>query len=153
MEIIILMLVLEAQDLVVELTLAEAQTKSRVLAKELADQEMVMDRDKVQDKVWDHKAIIISKQIILDLEIITIINKQIILVEDHQEGVFQVSLKTYLVAVQDLVELNKRIITLVDQLAAAELIQVVAPIKLLELDKELADQAMVMDRAKVLDKV
>jgi hypothetical protein len=74
-------------------------------------------------------------------------------VEDHQEVVFQVSLKTYLVVVQDLAELSKLIITLVDQLAAAELTLVVAQIKLQELDKVLVDLVMVMDLAKVQDKV
>jgi len=74
-------------------------------------------------------------------------------VEDHQEVVFQVSLKTYLVVVQDLAELSKLIITLADHLAAAELIQVVAQIKLQELDKVLVDLVMEMDQVKVQDKV
>ena len=72
--------------------------------------------------------------------------------EDHQEVVFQVSLKTNLVVVQDLAELSKQIITLVDQQAAAELIQAVVQIKLQELDKVLVDLVMVMDLAKVQDK-
>ena len=67
--------------------------------------------------------------------------------------VFQVSSKTYLVEVQDLAELSKLIITLVDHLAVAELTQVDLQTQQLEQVKELADQAMVMDRVKVQDKV
>jgi hypothetical protein len=73
-------------------------------------------------------------------------------VEDHQEGVFQVSSKTYLVEVQDLAELSKLIITLVDHLAVAELIQVDLQTQQLERVKELADQEMEQDQAKVRDK-
>jgi len=72
--------------------------------------------------------------------------------EDHQEVVFQVSSKTYLVEVQDLVELSKLIITLVDHLAVVELIQVDLQTQQLAQVKELADLEMEQDLVKVQDK-
>ena len=78
-----------------------------------------------------------------------------IIIQDQglvQVEVSQDSLKTYLVVAT----LNKLIILeehLVAQDLVVEQILAAALIKLLELDKELADLVMVMDLAKVLDKV
>jgi hypothetical protein len=73
-------------------------------------------------------------------------------VEDHQEVVFQVSSKTYLVEVQDLAELSKLIITLVDHLAVVELIQVDLQTQQLEQVKVPVDLEMEQDLVKVRDK-